>query len=117
MINKKKIKNGRIGTKTVGKELDLLSNKKETLENKIKIDNLKQKINVYYETKTNAARIRSRVNWYEKGEKSTSYFFNIEKKNGQDNLWSKIKTWMEWNLQGKHTRNVRSASKFLRKIV
>jgi hypothetical protein len=27
--------------------------------------------------KAEASRIRSKVNWYEKGEKSTKYFFNL----------------------------------------
>ena len=38
--------------------------------------------------KAEASRIRSKVNWYEKGEKSTKYFFNLEKKKGKEKLWN-----------------------------
>ena len=31
------------------------------------------------------------VDWYEKGEQSTKYFFNLERKNGQNKLWQKIR--------------------------
>ena len=33
--------------------------------------------------KAEASRIRLKVNWYEKGKKSTKYFFNLEKKKGK----------------------------------
>ena len=39
-----------------------------------------------------AARIRSKVNWYEKGAKSSQYFLNLEKKMAHDKLWTNIKT-------------------------
>jgi hypothetical protein len=35
--------------------------------------------------------LRAKVDWYEKGEQSTKYFFNIERKNGQNKLWQKIR--------------------------
>jgi hypothetical protein len=31
------------------------------------------------------------VDWYEKGEQSTKYVFNLERKNGQNKLWQKIR--------------------------
>jgi hypothetical protein len=74
------------------KDLEIFLIKKDTLENENKINTLKSNINTYYRSKAEAARIRSKVNVYEKGEKSTKYFFNLEKKNGQEKLWSKIKT-------------------------
>jgi hypothetical protein len=37
------------------------------------------------------ARLRAKVDWYEKGEQSTKYFFNLEGKNGQIKLWQKIR--------------------------
>ena len=36
-------------------------------------------------------RLRAKVDWYEKGEKSTKYFFNLERKNGQNKLWQQIR--------------------------
>ena len=42
--------------------------------------------------KAEASRIRSKVNWYEKGKKSTKYFFNLEKKKGKEKLWNRVKT-------------------------
>jgi hypothetical protein len=45
----------------------------------------------YFENKADAARLRARVDWYEKGEQSTKYFFNLERKNGQNKLWQKIR--------------------------
>jgi hypothetical protein len=29
--------------------------------------------------------------WFEENERSTSYFFNLEKRNGQNKLWQRIK--------------------------
>ena len=43
---------------------------------------MKSDINTYYTSKAEAARIRLKINVYEKVEKSTKYFFNLEKKNG-----------------------------------
>ena len=39
---------------------------------------------------TEGARIRSRIQWWEEGEKSTKYFHNLEKRNGKDKAWDKI---------------------------
>ena len=36
------------------------------------------------------ARIRSRTKWWEQGEKSTKYFYNLEKSNGKGKAWDKI---------------------------
>ena len=53
--------------------------------------NLKKTIKQYYEKQTEAARIRSRVKDFEEGEKSSKYFFNLEKHNISNKLWTKIK--------------------------
>ena len=42
---------------------------------------LQKKINQFYEQQTEAAKIRSRVKHFEEGEKSSKYFFNLEKHN------------------------------------
>ena len=34
-------------------------------------------------------RLRAKGDWYEKGEQSTKYFFNLERKNGQNKLGQK----------------------------
>jgi hypothetical protein len=39
-----------------------------------------EQIHSHYENKTDAARLRAKVDWYEKGEQSTKYFFNLERK-------------------------------------
>ena len=38
------------------------------------------------------ARIRSKVQWAEEGEASTSYFFRLEKHNGERRLFSAVRT-------------------------
>jgi hypothetical protein len=43
------------------------------------IKQLEGLIKNYYNNKTEAAEIKSRVKWAEEGEKSTRYFFNLEK--------------------------------------
>ncbi|CAC5420630.1 unnamed protein product [Mytilus coruscus] len=62
-----------------------------TQQNLNEVEQLKNDIYKYYEQKPEAARIRSKINWYEKGEKSTNYFFRLEQKRGKEKLWSKIK--------------------------
>ena len=52
---------------------------------------LENQIHSHYENKTDAARLRAKVDWYEKGEQSTKYFFNLERKNGQNKLWQKFR--------------------------
>ena len=52
---------------------------------------LKHTIKEYYEKQTEAAKIRSRVKNFEEGEKSTRYFFNLEKHNISNKIWTKIK--------------------------
>ena len=58
-------------------KLKLIAN--ETDEINAQIKQLEGLIKIYYNKKTEAAKIRSGVKWAEEGEKSTRYFFNIEK--------------------------------------
>ena len=44
-------------------------------------DDSKQKLEELYDNITNGLIIRSKVEWYEKGEISYAYFFNLEKRN------------------------------------
>ena len=53
--------------------------------------NLQKLIKDFYENQTNAAKIRSRIKYFEDGEKSTKFFLNTEKRNASDKTWNKIK--------------------------
>jgi len=44
-------------------------------------DNLKTELQQIYEAKGKGAILRSKVRWVEQGEKSTKYFFNLQKRN------------------------------------
>ena len=52
---------------------------------------LEKEIDDYYANKCSGAYIRSRSTWIEKGEKSTSYFLNLEKKQQSSNTITKLK--------------------------
>ena len=54
-------------------------------------DFLKQQIKEYYENQLQAVKIRSRIKCFEEGEKSSKFFFNTEKKNASNKIWTKIK--------------------------
>ncbi len=58
----------------------------------VEIDQTVQEIEKIYTKKAEAARIRSKTVWYEQGETSSKYFHSLEKKKGQDKMWSKVKT-------------------------
>ena len=55
-----------------------------------KIREIKDKLNEIDQKKLNGAATRSRVDWAEKGEKCTSYFFNLEKKNSHNKQISEL---------------------------
>ena len=56
-----------------------------------KILELENLIKKYYTQKAEAAKIRSRIKWAEEGERSTRYFFELEKKQGENKMWNRIK--------------------------
>ena len=79
--------------KNLEKQLEVLKNKySENNKNDKIIKTIEESIRNYYKKEADAAKIRSRVKWTEEGEKSTRYFFNLEKKRGQNKLWNRIKT-------------------------
>ena len=43
-----------------------------------------------FSNKTKGAQVRSRVKWWEEGEKSSKYFFGLEKRNFKEKSWTKI---------------------------
>ena len=82
---------------TTDDKIKALENKLETLKDISEpsrqqleeLADLENQIHSHYENKTDTARLRAKVDWYEKGEQSTKYFFNLERKNGQNKLWQK----------------------------
>ena len=52
---------------------------------------LKQELKEIHDYKTEGAKIRSTIKWHEEGEKSTRYFFNLEKVRAKQKVWDEIK--------------------------
>ena len=73
--------------------LDLL--KTNTGDHKVfrdtEINTVKEELYAIYSNRGMGDKIRSRVQWWEEGEKSTKYFHNLEKARGKDKAWHKIK--------------------------
>ena len=58
------------------------SNDLQNIDSELKIyEDLKKELQTIYENKGKAAMFRSKCRWLEKGERPTSYFFNLEKTN------------------------------------
>ena len=84
---------------TTDDKIKALENKLETLKDISEpsrqqleeLADLENQIHSHYENKTDAARLRAKVDWYEKGEQSTKKNFNLERKNAQNKLWQKIR--------------------------
>ena len=70
------------GGKYLEKNLNNLENVLGNDDNLESYHNVKDKIVEIYEKKAEDARIRSKCLWYEKGEKSTKFFLNLEKRRG-----------------------------------
>ena len=70
------------------------SNIPEEIKNQI-ILTKQTEIDEFYEKRAEGARIRSRVNWWEKGEKSNNYFLRLENERQSLNMIRKI------NINGK----------------
>ena len=49
--------------------------------NKSRLNEVKEKLELFYEEKTNGIIVRARARWHEHGERSTKYFLNLEKRN------------------------------------
>lgn len=52
---------------------------------------MQEEVYRYYDKRTQAARVRCRLKWYEQGERSSSYFFSLEKVHGANKTWKTIK--------------------------
>ncbi len=70
-------------------EIDLNISKSTTDEENNKLQELrchnKELLDNYYSEKAVGAQIRSKANWTEEGERSTSYFLNLEQKHQSHN--------------------------------
>ena len=49
--------------------------------NKSRLNEVKEKLELFYDEKTNGIIVRARARWHEHGERSTKYFLNLEKRN------------------------------------
>ena len=72
----------------------LTNNNQPSLEDETELKLLQSHLDDIYTTKANGAYIRSRARWIEKGEKSSAYFFGLEK---QRQTKRKILTWLNMN--------------------
>ena len=68
-------------------EISFLQN---SLSDPVKLNNLVLEHRNILAEKSEGARIRSRLKWWEEGEKSTKYFHGLEKRNGKNKAWDKI---------------------------
>lgn len=71
----------------------LLENRLKILQTKEnasydEIKSVKNELKRIYDVKGEGTRVRSRVNWFEKGETSTTYFHGLEKRNFKNKLWN-----------------------------
>lgn len=70
----------------------LLKKTNLTEDDEVKINKLKSDIDKYYVELAKGAFIRSRCKWLEKGEKNSSYFFALEKRNQKRNNITALKS-------------------------
>jgi len=49
--------------------------------NRSRFNEIKEKLESFYEEKTNGIIVRARARWHVHGERSTKYFLNLEKRN------------------------------------
>ena len=87
-------------------ELEFLEKQLQLVGDNCERKRIETEIKQIYATKTEGARVRSRVNWHENGESSTAYFYNLEKKKGKRKtlgwdtwLWWKYVIWYRENSQ------------------
>ena len=61
-----------------------------TMSNNTRLTELKNEHEFLLNKTTQGIKIRSRVQWWEEGEKSTRFFHSMEKQNGKNKTWDKI---------------------------
>ena len=70
--------------------LEAIINKFDENTDKNYIANTRLKLKKSYEEIGQGAEIRSRVKWFEEGEKPTKYFHSLEKCRGKEKTWNRI---------------------------
>ena len=68
-------------------EISYLQN---SVSNQAKLNELQNEHRKILTEKAEGARVRSRLKWWEDGERSTKYFHGLEKRNGKSKSWEKI---------------------------
>ena len=70
------------------KEIEKIINQRQQ-DNK-DYDNLKKEYEELFSKQTDGARVRSRIQDWEDGERSTKYFFSLEKQRAKEKAWTEI---------------------------
>ena len=63
------------------KDANRLFENDPSASNRLRLDEIKEKLELLYEEKVKGIVIRARARWHEYGERSTKYFLNLEKRN------------------------------------
>ena len=71
-------------------ELEYSLSHNDKNKNTNSIESNRRKLKQLYEEIGNGLQVRSRVQWFQEGEKPTRYFHSIEKCKGKDKVWEKI---------------------------
>ncbi len=80
-----------------------------------KKEDIQSKISEYYKEKDDGYLIRSKIKWIEEGEKSTKFFFNLEKSRQSSNVIRQIKD-KNGNLQTEDNDILKAASDFYKNL-
>ena len=67
-----------------------ISQLQNNLGDQIRLNELQNQHRDILAEKAEGARIRSRLKWWEEGERSSKYFHSLEKRNGKEKAWDKI---------------------------
>ena len=62
---------------------DILNIPVPSNEDKARLHSLREKLDLFFQTKAKGAFIRSRARWLEHGERNSSFFFSLEKRHGE----------------------------------
>ena len=87
---KRKAKERRKQQAYLESELKKLENNLESSENLRKYGSIKNDLELIYDHIAEEVRLRSKYDWYEQGEKSTNFFLNSEKQQGNQNRIRKL---------------------------
>ena len=54
------------------------------------LKHMRYELRKIFESKAEGSKIRSRVKWFEDGERPTRYFYGLEKRNAKEKCWERI---------------------------